>query len=126
MAISIRERDGVRILDMSGDFAVGRHLGRPVDLSGHRLDDLGETIDALLGGGSNRIVLNLAKVRFIDSAGLGQLIACRKRSLERGGDIKLLAPAGQVKDVLLLTLLTDVFDIHQVEAQAVAAFGPRT
>lgn len=122
MSITTRVRDGVRILDMSGDFAVGRHLGQPVDLKGHRLEDLGEMIGALLDGGISKIVLNLAKVRFIDSAGLGQLIACRKRTLDRGGDIKLLNPGKQVHEVLVMTLLADVFEIHTDEDEAVAAF----
>ena len=122
MSITTRVRDGVRILDMSGDFAVGRHLGQPVDLKGHRLEDLGEMIGAMLDGGISKIVLNLQKVRFIDSAGLGQLIACRKRTLDRGGDIKLLNPAKQVHEVLVMTLLADVFEIHTDEDEAVAAF----
>lgn len=127
MAIATRVRDGVRILDMSGDFAVGRHLGQPVDLKGHRLEDLGEMIGALLDGGISKIVLNLQKVRFIDSAGLGQLIACRKRTLDRGGDIKLLNPGKQVHEVLVMTLLADVFEIHTNEDEAVAAFAmPRS
>jgi anti-sigma B factor antagonist len=122
MPIGIRVKDGVRILDMAGDFAVGHHVGQPVDLRGHRLEDLGETINALLDTGVGRVVLNLEKVRFIDSAGLGQLIACRKRTLDRGGDIKLLNPGRQVKDVLVMTLLADVFEIFDDEAGAVASF----
>jgi len=123
MAIATRVRDGVRILDMSGDFAVGRHIGQPIDLRGHRLEDLGETIGALLDAGVSKIVLNLEKVRFIDSAGLGQLIACRKRTLQRGGDIKLLNPGKQVHEVLVMTLLADVFEIHTDENEAVASFN---
>lgn len=122
MAISIRHKGDVQILDMEGDFAVGRSMGRPLDLKGHRPQDLGETISDLLNAGQNRIILNLAKVRFIDSAGLGELIASRKRTLQTGGDIKLLHPAGQVRDVLILTLLADVFEIHHDEEKAVAAF----
>ena len=124
MSIAIRERDGVRILDMTGDFAVGHQIGQPLDLLGHRLEDLGVTINDLLNAGVSRIVLNLQRVRFIDSAGLGQLIMCRKRTLSGGGDIKLLKPAGQVRQVLVMTLLTDVFEIFQDEAEAVASFGP--
>ena len=73
--------------------------------------------------GQTKIVMNLQRVRFIDSAGLGELIACKKRTVERGGDIKILHPSGQVKNLLVMTLLTDVFEIFEDEEDAVKSFG---
>ncbi len=108
---------------MSGDFTVGRQLGRPLDLKGEPLHDLRETMEALLSKGHTKIVMNLEGVRFIDSAGLGELVACKKRSVERGGDIKILSPVGQVKDLLIMTLLTEIFEIFEDEEEAVRSFG---
>ncbi|HKY32380.1 MAG TPA: STAS domain-containing protein [Candidatus Polarisedimenticolia bacterium] len=126
MSIQVRARDGVRILELTGDFTVGRHLAKPRDLQGRPLDDLRKTIDEMLEKGDFRIVLDLAPMKFIDSAGLGELIACRKAAVQRGGDIKILHPAGKVKELLVLTLLTDVFEIFQDEEEAVRSFGRAT
>jgi len=126
MSVWTRDRDGVCILELRGDFAVGRSpLIKPLDLQGRPLDDLGEAIRQLHGRGHSRILLNLEQVGFIDSAGLGELIACKKRTIERGGDIKLLKPRGQVKQVLVATLLTEVFDIFDDEDRALRAFRPK-
>lgn len=122
MGITVRERSGVQIVRLVGDFTVGRHLGNPRDLQGRPLDDLRQTIEDLLQHDRARIVLDLEKVRFIDSAGLGELIACKKRAQERSGDIKILHPGPQVEEVLVLTLLTQVFEIYKSEGDAVASF----
>jgi anti-sigma B factor antagonist len=67
-------------------------------------------------------VLDLEKVRFMDTSGLGELVAWKKRALERGGDVRLLRPRNHVRDVLELTALTAVFQIFEDEAEAVASF----
>jgi len=123
MPISVRHHGDVRILDLEGDFTLGRPLVQPLDLKGEHAQDLAGHIGALLDAGHNSIILNLARLRFIDSSGLGELIACRKRTLAKGGDIKLLNPGGQVHQVLVLTLLADVFDVYDDETNAVAAFA---
>ncbi len=120
--MNVRERDGVHIVEVPGDFTVGRHLGNALDLQGRSLTDLRETIEELLQQDRTSILLNLGRVKFIDSAGLGELIACKKRAAERGGDIKILRPGGQVEKLLALTLLTDLFEIHRDEEAAVASF----
>jgi anti-sigma B factor antagonist len=122
MSIAVRARGEVQILELHGDFAIGRHIGRPLDLQGRPMDDLGETIDNLLARGHARLVLDLSGVKFMDSAGLGQLIACRQRTLDHGGDIVLVSPRRQLKDLLVMTLLADVFRICEDEDAAVAAF----
>ena len=121
--ISRRKRGSVQILEMTGDFAVGRHITKPLDLKGHHMEDLAATIRDLLKRNQSRIVLDLAKVNFIDSSGLGELVACKKRTLEAGGDIKILRPAGQVKELLVMTLLTELFDVFDDEDEAVRSFG---
>ena len=124
MSIIAKHRDGIEILQMTGDFTIGRHIGNPRDLQGRPLDDLRQVIDGLLSRGRTRIILDFERVKFIDSAGLGELIACRKRALELGGDIRLLHPGRHVEEELVLTLLTEVFQIFHDEDAAVAAFTP--
>ena len=124
MSIIITRRDGIEILRMTGDFTIGRHLGSPKDLQGRPLDDLRQTIDDLLSRGQSRIVLDLEHVKFIDSAGLGELVACRKSAVKLGGDIRILHAGKQVKEVLVLTLLTEIFTLYYDEETAVRSFKP--
>jgi anti-sigma B factor antagonist len=99
-------------------------VARPLDLHGHRLQDLGQTLGGLLYRGSTRLVLDLDKVRFMDSAGLGELVAWKKRALQVGGDVRLLRPRDRVRDLFELMALTRVFQIFENEADAVASFRP--
>ena len=113
----------IRIVRMSGDFTLGSTpMGRPLDLRGKRLEDLGRYLTELLDQGQRKIILDMEDVGFVDSAGLGELVACKKRTLERGGDIKLLRPAGQVHKLLVMTLLHRMFEVFQDEAEAVSSF----
>ena len=124
MAAIVRDEGNVSVVELSGEFTLGRsNLSRPLDLHGHHLEDLAMTLGALLERSSVRIVLDLDKVRFMDSAGLGDLVAWKKRALQLGGDVRLIRPQARVRDVLELTALTRVFRIFDSEAEAVASFG---
>lgn len=123
MAISVRTWGEVSIIELKGEFTLDSGLPRPLDLRGHRLSDLGETLRRLLDQGVRKILLDLAQVTFLDSAGLGELIACRKRTVQRGGDIRLLRPVGKVRELLEMLSLTRVFAIFEDEAEALASFG---
>ena len=123
MGATVRTEGNVSIVQLSGEFTLGKNvLARPLDLHGHRLEDLGQTLSGLLDQGRSRIVLDLEKVRFMDSAGLGELVAWKKRAVERGGDVRLLRPRDRVREVLELTALTRVFEIFETDAEAVAGF----
>jgi len=124
MAVSVRERGGVSILELQGEFTLGAGgLSRPLDLRGRRLSDLGETLQQLLDQGRRKIVLDLGGVSFLDSAGLGELIACKKRTVEQGGDIRLLHPVGKVRDLLEMLSLTRIFKVFGDESAALSSFG---
>ena len=58
----------------------------------------------------------------MDSAGIGELVACYKRAAEKEGSMRLLKPSGKVFDLLQLTRLTEIFRIHEDEKEALAAF----
>ncbi len=123
MSLKTKSIGDVRIIQMDGDFTVGPGpMARPLDLQGHRLEDLGTYLTDLLDRGHRKIILDLSRVGFIDSAGLGELVACKKRIAERGGDIKLLRPLGQVHKLLVMTLLTRLFEVYQDEQTAVSSF----
>ncbi|MBI4161120.1 MAG: STAS domain-containing protein [Acidobacteria bacterium] len=108
----VRTKGTVQVLDLEGKITIGRE-----DLL------LRQTFQRLLGEGKARFVLNLTKVEYVDSSGLGEIVACKKRALDRGGDVKLLAPAPRVFELLQLSRLTQVFEVFQEEAPAVDSFG---
>lgn len=122
MSIQQRTRDGVTIVALSSDFTVGRQRPRALDLQGCPVDDLSETLLDLLNGGQRNIILDMSVVTFVDSAGLGELVACKKRAVERGGDIRLLQPRKKVRELLVMTLLTQIFQIYADEEEAVRSF----
>ena len=125
MGITVRVEGEVRVVRMSGEYTIGAGgLVRPLDLRGQHLSDLSDTLRTLVDRGDTRIVLDLEKVTFFDSAGLGELIAWRKRTVQRGGDLLLLRPEGKVRELLVMLRLDRVFRIFDEETEALAAFGP--
>jgi anti-sigma B factor antagonist len=73
-------------------------------------------------GGSRRIVLNLADVTYMDSSGLGELVAAHTTVTTAGGEMKLLNLAKRVHDLLKLTKLYTVFEAFEDEDSAVDSF----
>jgi len=123
MPVSVRARGDVAIIELNGEFTFGGGgLAQPLDLRGHHLSDLGQTLGRLLDQGVRKIVLDLEGVSFFDSAGLGELIACKKRTVQSGGDIRLLRPTGKVRDMLGMLSLTRIFQVFDDEAAVLASF----
>jgi anti-sigma B factor antagonist len=115
MAVSLkataREVQNVAIVDLSGRITLGE---------GSSL--LRQTIRDLLGDGQNRIVLNLADVTYIDSSGIGELVSGFTTVKNQGGELKLLSLTKKIHDLLQITRLYTVFDIHAEEHAAVNSF----
>ena len=111
MELNVRERGGVTLLDLDGKLT---------RIDGAEL--LAATVDRLVAAGRANLVLNLAGVPYMDSSGIGELLATRKKTLDVGGAAKLLNPLKRVYDTLQLVKLADVFEMFQDEAAAVASF----
>jgi anti-sigma B factor antagonist len=109
-----RQVDGITVVDVTGRII----LGEETQL-------LRETVQHLLGRGEKEILLNLAEVSFIDSAGLGELVSAFTSVRNRGGDLKLLQLTRRVDDLLQVTKLYTVFDISDDEATAIQSFQMR-
>jgi len=111
MKVNIRQEGDVSVVDLSGKITIGE--GDVV---------LREKVQDLLDFDQKKILLNLEKVSYMDSAGIGELVACYKRAKEKEGTVKLLNPSGKVYDLLQLTKLEDVFDTYKNEQEAVDSF----
>ncbi len=112
--IDQRHNADVTILDLKGRLRVG---GNAVAL--HR------SIRSLLLEKKTQIILNLAGVTFIDSCGLGELVASQVSVENKSGEIKLIGLTDQLRELLKATRLLAVFDTYANEAEAVQSFADR-
>ncbi len=111
--LNIHERriGDVTVLDMDGNIRIG---GSNIALK--------EAIRGLVAEGRNQIVLNLARVTYIDSSGLGELISSHVTSNHKGGQIKLLNLTQRFHELMTITKLITIFDVYDDESQAVDSF----
>ena len=101
-----------------GDFLVLTVSGRITLGDGNVM--LREIVGELADKGHKRIVLNLADVSYIDSSGLGELVKAHTTMHNKGGELKLASLNKRLNDLLQMTRLAAVFDIHADEAGALA------
>ena len=113
LEIAEREREGIKILDLSGRLTVGPAATQ-----------LREAISRLQAAGSVNIVLNLADVDYIDSTGLGTLVICFTSLKKAQGNLKLCNLNRRNLELLLLTKLSTVFQLFNDEQDAVNSFFP--
>ena len=112
MHIEERSMGDVVILDLKGKMTLGE---------GDEL--LKDKINSLLHQGRRMVVLNLADVPYIDSAGLGELVRTYTSIGRQGGSLKLLNLTKRITDLLSITKLLTVFETHDNEADAVRSFS---
>lgn len=112
LKMGTREVNGIVIIDLSGQITIGEACAAIRD----------EVRDQLANKFS-KILLNLANVTYIDSAGLGELTAAYTSVKNRAGQLKLLSLTKRVHDLMQITKLYTVFDVHDDEKKAVSSFG---
>lgn len=112
MTIRQRQVDGVVVLDIDGQIVGG------VD---HELFQ--ERIQSLLVAGKSNILVNLENVKWVNSTGLGVLIAGFRTVEMHGGKLKLLHVSDRILSLLTITKLTGKFELFQGETEAVASFS---
>lgn len=114
MALRMTDRDvsGVNVLDIEGRIVLGEES-----------NSFREKVKSLLAAGKKKIVLNLANVTYIDSAGLGTLVATFHSARSQGATLKLTNLGTKFKEVLQVTKLMTVFDTYDNEAAAIQSFG---
>jgi anti-sigma B factor antagonist len=103
--------DGISVLDMEGRIVLGEESSA-----------LRERVKNLLGQDHKKIVLNMANVSYIDSAGLGALVASYTSAKNQGAMLKLANLGGKFREVLQVTKLLTVFEVYDSEAAALGSF----
>jgi len=104
--------DKVTIVDISGRITLGEGSST-----------LRETVRDMLSKGQKKILLNLGDVSYIDSSGIGELVSSFTSVNNQGGQLKLLNLQKKVHDLLQITKLYTVFEVHTDEAAAVRSFN---
>ncbi len=110
MDISTRSKSDVVILDISGE----------IDL--YNAPEIKDVIAKLIEEKKYQIIINLEKVSYIDSSGIGALISSLSNLKRYQGGLKIINVAGSVRKVFELTKLTSFFEIFDAEADAIGAF----
>ncbi len=109
---STRQVEAITVVDFSGRITLGE--GSTV---------LRDTVRDLLNRGQKKILLNLGDVTYIDSSGIGELVSGFTTVTNQGGQLKLLNLTKKVHDLLQITKLYTVFEVHNDEATAVRSFS---
>jgi anti-sigma B factor antagonist len=113
LKINTEKRDTVTMLHLSGKMTIGQ--GDVV---------LRETFTRLLDDGERRFVFNMTDLAYLDSAGVGETVACYKRASENGAIVKVvMPPSGKAFEVFVVSCLDRVFEIFHDEDAALASFA---
>src|SRR5271166_4088440 len=96
-----REVDGVTVIAMDGRIV------------------LGEKVKAVVAEGKKKVVMNMDNITFIDSAGLGTLVAAHHSAKGQGASLRLCHLGTKFQEVLQITKLMTIFEVYNTEAEAV-------
>ncbi len=111
MRLNVRQVGHVAVVDLAGKITIGE--GDAV---------LREGVFKLLQSDQKQILLNLREVPYMDSSGIGEMVACYKAARDKNGTVKLLSPSERVSDLLQITRLEEVFETYRDEKEALRSF----
>jgi anti-sigma B factor antagonist len=109
--ISERQAGDVTVLDLSGKITIGEGSV-----------SLRSAIRRLIEEGKKKILLNLGKVSYVDSSGIGELVSSFTTINREGGQLKLLNLSQKIQDLMTITKLHTVFDVYDEETGALNSF----
>lgn len=112
LKVTNREVEGVAVVALEGRIVLGEESNQ-----------LREGVKGLLAKGKKKIVLNMSNVTFIDSAGLGTLVASHTSAKTQGASLRLCHLGSKFKEVLQITKLVTVFDVDNTEADSIRSFS---
>lgn len=110
--LTTRQVGDVTVMDAAGRITLGEGASAFRDL-----------IRDLSAKGDKKLVLNLSEVSYIDSSGIGELVSGFTTVTNHGGQLKLVGLSKRVKDLLQITKLYTVFEVHEEEADAIRSFA---
>ena len=112
LKLSDRQVDGVEVVSLEGRIVLGEESNA-----------LREKVKSFLAAGKKNIVLNMSNVTYIDSAGLGTLVASHHSAKTQGASLRLSNLGQKFQEVLQVTKLLTVFEVYDSEAAAIRSFS---
>ncbi len=112
MKIKERRRDGVAILEMSGKL-----------MGGPDAEAFDEVLKTVIHEGCRNVIVNMEKVKWVNSTGLGILISGYTTLKKSGGELKLLKVSDRIENIFIVSKLFTVFESYQDEDEAVRSFS---
>ena len=106
-----REVDGVTVVTLDGRIVLGEES-----------NSFREKLKSLLTEGKKKIILNMAGIKYIDSAGLGTLVAAHVSAKTQGASVRLCNLGEKFHEVMQITRLLTIFDVYDTETAAVSSF----
>ena len=112
LKMNVLEVDGVTVMGLEGRVVLGEES-----------NSFREQIKNMLAAGKKNIVLNMDRVTYIDSAGLGALVAAHHSARSQGASLKLSNVGTKFQEILQVTKLLTVFDVSPTEAEGIKSFS---
>ena len=109
--LTTRQIGDVSVVDVAGRITLGEGSSA-----------LRDSLRDMVSKGQKKVLLNLGEVSYIDSSGIGELVSAFTTVTNGGGQLKLLNLTKRVKDLLQITKLYTVFDVHDSEVSAIRSF----
>jgi anti-sigma B factor antagonist len=106
--VTLRERGEVTLVELSGNMMGGAGAGR-----------MHEAVKSAIAAGRSKFLFDLAQVKWINSLGIGALIAVYKSICDAGGRMVLMRVDERVRSILMITRLLILFEVCESEAEAV-------
>ena len=111
MDIQVTQTGGVTLVVPKGDLDMGT------------ADQMKRTLSDLIEKGQSKLVMDLTGVAYVDSSGLGALVAAMKQARAVGGNLKLCGLQEDVRSIFEMTRLIKVMSVHATRQEAVASWG---
>jgi anti-anti-sigma factor len=112
MNVNERKQNDITVLDLDGNFVLG--VEKPFKLS----------VAAHIDAGGRKLIVNLAKVSYMDSSGLGEIVSCYTQVKQVNGHMKLLNLNNRLRQLLVITKLINLFETYDSEDAAISGFAP--
>ena len=111
MEISVREQNGIHLLEVRGRLTIGEPS-----------EQLNEALQSIVKKGGHKVVINLNGVPQIDSSGISSLVRISIQLAREGGAVHLVCGPGRVRDSLTVTRLVEAIPTFESDGDAISHF----
>jgi anti-sigma B factor antagonist len=118
---TVRTVGDVTVLDLNGRISLVEEL-----VSGSGALRLQEAVREVVQNGARKVLLNLRHVTYVDSSGLGELVACMTTAQNHEGELRISNATPRILDLLKMTHMNSVLQYHDEESVAVQAFAAKS